>query len=97
MENYIAQSYKIAQRKVNETESQADGFIRRVAKMDIIPDGSTKKGESYLVGFEVTGSYEGTANDPKFSLKTLFQYKIFPDIAELVGHGGQYDGYTPVI
>ena len=65
--------------------------------MEIIPDGSTKKGESYLVDFEVTGSYEGTANDPKFSLKTLFQYKIFPDIAELVGHGGQYDGYTPVI
>ena len=73
--------------------------------MEIIPDGSThevnvskrEKCESYLVDFEVTGSYKGTADDPKFSLKILFQYKIFPDIAELVGHGGQYDGYTPVI
>ena len=50
-----------------------------------------------MVDCAVTGYSEETADDPNFPLKTLFQYKIFPDIAELVGHGGQYDGYTPVI
>ena len=42
------------------------------------------KGDSYLVGCAVTGYSEGTSDDPKFSLKALFQYKIFPEIAELV-------------
>ena len=81
LENYRAQSYKIAQRKVNETESQADGSIRRVTKTEMVPDGSTKevdvfkikKGDSYLVDCAVTGSSKGMADDPKFSLKTLFQ------------------------
>ena len=50
-----------------------------------------------MVGGEVTGSSEGNSDDPKFSLKTLFQYKIFPLITDLVGQGRQYDEYMPVI
>ena len=50
-----------------------------------------------MVNSALTGSYEGKADDPNFSLKTLFQYKIFPEIADLVGQGGEYDGNTPFI
>ena len=50
-----------------------------------------------MVGCAVTGSSEGTDFDPKVSLKKLFQYKIFPEIAYLVGRGGQYYGNTPFI
>ena len=47
-----------------------------------------------MVDFEGAGSYEAAADDPKFSLKTLFQHKICLDVAELIG---QYYGYTPVV
>ena len=40
-----------------------------------------------LVHCEVTGYSEGTAYDPKFSLKILFQYKIISEIAYLGGQG----------
>ena len=50
-----------------------------------------------LVHCEVTGYSEGTAYDPKFSLKILFQYKIISEIAYLGGQGGHYYGYMPVI
>ena len=40
--NYIEQSYNIAQRKVYETESKADGSTMRVTKTVLPPDGSTK-------------------------------------------------------
>ena len=41
--NYIAHSYKIFQRKVYETERQADGSIRRVTKTEMLPDVLTKE------------------------------------------------------
>jgi hypothetical protein len=44
----------------------------------------------------VTGSSEGTTDNPKFSLKALFENVIFPRVEQLVGPGGPYEGYTPV-
>ena len=56
------------------------------------------KGDAYLVDKNVTGSDEGTSNDPKFSFMTLFCDQVFPKIAELVLPGGTYCGYRlPVI
>jgi hypothetical protein len=54
------------------------------------------KGDAYFVDCNVTGSDEGTATDPKFALMGLFQGTIFPRVAELVGPGGEYEGYVPV-
>ena len=56
-----------------------------------------RKGDVYLVDCNVTGSDEGTSDKPKFSLKRLLDDHMFPKIAELVGPGGKYDGYLPVI
>ena len=50
-----------------------------------------------MVDCAVTGYSEETADDPNFPLKTLFQYKIFPEIADLVVQGGKYDGCMTVI
>ena len=44
----------------------------------------------------VTGSDPGTADDPKFPLKSLLENKVFPDVETLVGPGGKFEGYTPV-
>ncbi len=54
------------------------------------------RGVWYVVDCNVTGSDEGTATDPKFALMGLFQGTIFPRVAELVGPGGEYEGYVPV-
>jgi hypothetical protein len=45
----------------------------------------------------VTGSKEGSADDPKFPLKLVFEHVIFPLTKNLVGPGGQYEGRTTVI
>jgi hypothetical protein len=55
-----------------------------------------RKGDAYLVDCNVTGSCTGTASDPKFALKDLFQSTIFPAVASIVGPGGRYEGYLPV-
>ena len=55
-----------------------------------------EKGDVYMVDCNVTGSDPGTASDPKFPLKDLFQYTLFPEVARLVGPGGKYEGYLPV-
>ena len=49
-----------------------------------------------MVDANVTGSNAGTSDDPKFPLKGYFEHCIIEAIAELVGEGGKYEGYTPV-
>ena len=51
-----------------------------------------EKSNLYLVDCTVTGSDEGTPDNPKFSLKLLFEKTIFPEVAKLVGPGGRYAG-----
>ncbi|CAJ1966061.1 unnamed protein product [Cylindrotheca closterium] len=51
----------------------------------------------YLVDCNVTGSSEGTPDDPKFVLKKLFEHHIFQKLDGLVATGGQYEVYIPVI
>jgi hypothetical protein len=69
------------------------------------PDGSLKqngpiirrKGDKYLVDCCVTGSTRGTIDDPKFALKDMFEFYVFPELLRLVGPGGEYEGYTVII
>jgi hypothetical protein len=57
-----------------------------------------RKGDTYLVDCNVTGSDEGTSDKPKFSLLSLFRDIVFPYIRdELVGPGKPYEGFTPII
>jgi hypothetical protein len=77
---------------------------KTVRKCRVLPDGKKKYdgevvreiGDPYEVDCNVTGSDEGTSNDPKFSLKKLFEDEIFPKVIDLVKEGGAYDGYLPV-
>ena len=88
-----AQATKIAQKMVkaysgkNETTGAAEfrGPVKR------------RKGDAYSVDTCVTGSNEGTSDDPKFALLVFFRDLVFKRIQELVGEGGIFEGYTPVI
>ena len=56
-----------------------------------------EKGQAYMVDCCVTGSDAGTSDNPKFSLKSLFEDEIFPRVKSLVKRNGLYGGYIPVI
>ena len=51
----------------------------------------------WLVGCCVTGFSCGNDSDPKFSLLSCIRETIFPVLADFVGVGGKYEGYTPII
>ena len=56
-----------------------------------------RKGEAFSFDTTVTGSNEGTSDNPKFALKRLFEDLVFGMVQTYVQPGGQYEGYTPVI
>ena len=56
-----------------------------------------KKDNLYLVDCAVTGSSDGTSKNPKCSLQRIFDYHIFPAVCKLVGEGGKFEGYKPVL
>ena len=84
-----AQPNKISQKRRFRDETQADGSVWRVIERDI--------GYPWLVDCCVTGSSCGTDSNPKFHLLSCFRENIFPILADLVGVGGKYEGYTPII
>ena len=83
------QSNIISQKRPFRDETQSYGSVQRVIEGGI--------GDPWLVGCCVTGSYCGTNSDPNFSLLSRFRETIFPILADLVGIGGKYGGYTPII
>jgi hypothetical protein len=87
---YRAQKAKIAAKVQRAATRDRNGNVKYNG------DTIRKKGDPYMVDCNVTGSSTGTASDPKFALKDLFQETIFPTVAELVGTGGKYEGYLPV-
>jgi Transposase len=87
---YRVQAARVAQRDVRESRLDENGNRRYDG--DII----RMKGDAYLIDCNVTGSDDGTSNNPKFSLLALFRDQVFPKIGELVGPGGAYEGYLPV-
>ena len=44
-----------------------------------------RKGDVYFVDCNVTGSNEGSAKDPKFSLLKYFKHAVFPEIKAFIG------------
>ena len=88
---YRVQAARVAQRDVRESRLDENGNRRYDG--DII----RMKGDAYLIDCNATGSDEGTSNNPKFSLLALFRDQVFPKIGYLVGPGGAYDGYLPVL
>jgi len=87
---YRVQAARIAKKTVRESRRDEEGRIRY--------DGNIvrEKGDAYLIDCNVTGSNAGTSDKPKFSLKSLFEDQMFPKVAELVGSGGEFEGYLPV-
>ena len=85
------QAGKLSKKTVLESSRDADGNLH--------DDGRIKRhaGDCYLVETTVTGSNCGTSSDPKFSLLACFLHSIFPKIERIVGPGGEYEGYLPVI
>jgi hypothetical protein len=88
---YRAQTHRVARKQVKQRERQPDGSMRETGPI------LRRKGELYKVDCNVTGSSRGTPDDPKFALKDLFEHHIFPKLEALVGPGGQYEGYVPII
>lgn len=56
-----------------------------------------KKGDSYMVDCNVTGSDEGTSKNPKFSLLSVFRDVVLPKVKAITMAGGEYEGYIPII
>ena len=51
-----------------------------------------RKGDVYDVDCAVTGTNEGSVDDPKCPLLPIFKDIVFPLVAELVGEGGSILG-----
>ena len=88
---FRSQAAKIAKKTTHASTRDADGKLRYNGPV------VRRKGDCYLVDVPVTGSSAGTSDDPKFSLLSLFEETVFPRIKQLVGPGGDYEGYLPVI
>ena len=86
-----AQSHKVAERQVREG-SRNDVTGRMEYNGDIVRN----RDDTYLVDCCVTGSNEGSADNPKFPLLNAFRDNIFKKVEKLVGPGGDFEGYTPI-
>ena len=89
LEFICAQSNKIAHKRRFIDETKADASVGCVIERDI--------GYLWLVDCCVTGSSCGTESNPKFPLLSCFRENIFTILADLVGAGDKYKGYTPII
>jgi len=92
--------------RIGFTRAQASRIAKRTQRKRVYSkDGSwtnsgpivRRKGEAYSVDVAVTGSNNGNSSDPKFTLLQWFEDLIFKEIEKLVGEGGRFEGYTPVI
>jgi hypothetical protein len=88
---YRAQTHKIARKLQKQSVRQLDGSFKQTGPV------IRRKGDLYLVDCCVTGASHGTPDDPKFALKYMFELHVFPEIARLVGPGGEYEGFIPII
>jgi len=88
-----AQAAKIAKR----TQREFSG-ISKAGKRQFKGKILRRPEDPYMVDVPVTGSNDGTADNPKFSLIRWFNELIFSNIAKLVdGPNAPFQGYTPVI
>jgi hypothetical protein len=85
------QAAKIVKRQVRECRTTEDG--KRKFDGPVIRE----KGDAFMIDCNVTGANDGTPENLKFALLSLFRDVVFPKIQALVGPGGDYEGYTTVI
>jgi hypothetical protein len=88
---YQAQTFKVAQKVQRASVRQPDSLLKQNGPI------LCRKGDTYLVDCCVTRSTQGTIDDPKFALKHMFKFYVFPVLLRLVGLGGEYEGYTIII
>ena len=88
---FRSQAAKIAKKTTKQSTRGPDGKLKYNGPI------VRRKGDCYLVDVAVMGSSNGTSEEPKFSLLTLFKDTLFPRIHELICPGGRFDGYLPVI
>jgi hypothetical protein len=88
---FRVQSARVAAKRVRKSRRDEFGRLRY--------DGEVlrEKGDIYLVDSTVTGSDAGTCRSPKYPLLPLFLDTVFPKVEALVGVGGHYAGYIPII
>ena len=55
-----------------------------------------QKGDCLLTDYNVTGTDTGTPYKPKFALRPLWEFGLFPSFDALVGVGGQCEGAVVV-
>jgi hypothetical protein len=87
---YRVQAARVAKRTQRESRKDEDGRTRYDGQI------IREKGDVYLVECNVTGSDHGTSDKPQFALLDLFMGHLFPGVEELVGTGGEFEGYVPV-
>ena len=85
-----SQSYRVAEKKVHESVRQPNGRSKQTGPIKRVRD------DLYLVDCAVTGSSDGTADDPKFALSRLFENYIRVRVKKLVCPGGKFEGYQVV-
>ncbi|KAG7339193.1 hypothetical protein IV203_020156 [Nitzschia inconspicua] len=86
---YRCNAAKIAKKQVRQSRRDERGNLRYDGEI------KRKKGDCYMVDCVVTGSDQGTSDNPKFSLKALFQEPMFPLVESLLKEN--YKGFVPVI
>ena len=94
---YRAEAAKIAGKRQNEARVDPESGKVSYPKEE---NGGTKirdKGDVYFKDVEVTGSTSGTSSKPKFCLLWFLREILFPQLQTLVGPGGQFEGYCPII
>ena len=87
-----AQSHKVVEKEIREGIRKEDGRMGFKGNKVLFSRDDTR-----MVDCAVTGSTMGTADDPKFPLKAVFEKCIFPEIAKLVTPGGRHEGHRVVI
>ena len=85
-----AQGKKVASKTQKKGVRQPNGSIRYCG--DII----RQKNDVYNVDCAVTGSNNGSVDDPKCPLLPIFKDIIFPMVEAMVAPSGKYPGYTVV-
>jgi len=55
-----------------------------------------RAGDPYSVDTTITGSDEGTSENPKLSLKRVFKEVVFEEVDKMVAMGAPLEGYKPV-
>jgi hypothetical protein len=88
------QTALIAKKQVGKSRPTETGELRYDGPV-MRYDGPVKrhKGDAHMVDANFTGSDTGTSDKPKFALEPLWNNSVLPRLDEIMGPGGDYEGY----